>query len=365
MVRNKTQFEALVTEILKGFNEKHIRGTFLDPVAGTGQFVSMVEQQKKEAGLSDDEIHATTFGYFKSSIAMNNAIKKYKLVGSYEVLTETDFIAMFSVENVSSLQNYSIEFRKRLQHIKDDIIMKFDAIAGNPPFQETTKDGKRKDKASNLWSKFWSVAIKDLSKDDGVVGLITPTTWTSPSRDLVGIYTINKKNRLWDIFNDYTTYADVTNIKQHFPGVGSTFGYAIVDKSSTNGLIFADGSVASLGFLPKSDIETVKKHLSSTKNLDSLFTIDQSNRSVFRVSMPVSRVLTADSFEILYGDEKPTTGSTKDYGLYLYIYPNTMDEANQIIKRLTECIDIMKTHCRWSGFINIKAVRLISYDDPQ
>jgi hypothetical protein len=295
---------------------------------------------------------------------MNYAIKKYKLVGTYEVLKSADFVAMFSVKNPSSL-NYSKEVKKRLQNIKDDIIMKFDAVAGNPPFQEIKKDGKRKDKASNLWSKFWSIAIKDLSKDDGVIGLITPTTWTSPSRDVTGIFKINDKNRLWDIFNEYSTYSDVINVAQHFTGVGSTFGYAIVDKSKSDGLVFSDGSDASLGFLPKSGVDEVKKQLSSSRNLNSLFPIDQGNRSLFRVSMPVSRVLHESSFEILHGDEKPTTGSDKDYGLYLYIYPNTMGEAIQIIKRLTECIEVMKKHCRWSGYINIKSVRLISYDDPQ
>jgi hypothetical protein len=364
MVRNKTQFEALVMEILKGFNGHHIHGNFLDPVAGTGQFVSVVEEQKRAAGLSDDEIRATTFGFFETSMAMNNAKKTHKLVGTYEVLDSTDFIAMFSCKNISSLTYYSIEFRQRLQNIKDDIIMKFDAIAGNPPFQEITKDGKRKDKASNLWSKFWSVAIKDLSKDDGVIGLITPTTWISPSRDLVGIYRIgpNKENKLWNVFNQYSSYANIDSVKQYFPTVGSSFGYVIVDKSKNDGLVFSNNIDTSLGFLHnKVNTDEFSHEIDFTNNLGA-FIVDQRNTPKLRVCIPMTRKITVESIQILDGDTKPT-GGHENAGLFLYIYPSTIEGANAIRERLISIKSLLNTACRFSGWLNIQMVKNISYND--
>ena len=110
--------------------------------------------------------------------------------------------------------------------------MKFDVVIGNPPYQAIKKDGSRLDQASNLWSEFWVRCIEEYSTDHGVVSLITPTSWLSPSSDY-------KRKRLWDIFNSYTSYADVKNVAKHF-NVGSTFGYVVVDKSNSAGLSFSD-----------------------------------------------------------------------------------------------------------------------------
>lgn len=370
MVRNKIQFEPLVMEMLDGFNQKHIHGTFLDPFAGTGQFVSVVEEQKRVAGLSDEEIHATTFGFFKTSIAMNNAKKTHKLVGQYEVLTESDLVAIFSVNDLNYLPHgkYTTKSKIRLQAIKDDIIMKFDVIAGNPPFQATKEDGTRSDQASNLWAPFWSITLSKLSKEDGIVALISPTSWVSPSSDIRGVYKIDGVNRLWDIFNKYTSYANIKDVAKFFSGVGSTFGYVIVDKSSSNGLVFSDNTNTSLGFLPLSNFDEVAQELtklgSNDSNLGNNFTVNQNNTPDLRVSFPISRTVAEESIEILDGVAKPTTGSPKEK-LYIYIHVKNMDQALQVKNRITTCISILNKYCKYAGFINIQTVKSITYDNTR
>ena len=242
--------------------------------------------------------------------------------------------------------------------IEEDIRMKFDVVIGNPPYQDTKEDGSRKSKAVNLWSKFVSLAM-NISKDNGKVAMVTPNSWLSPSVDLAGQYKIDGKERFWDVFNSYSTYANVNDVAQHFKGVGSTFGYFIVDKSKHDGLKFSDGADTSLGFLPKSGIEECVKQLSTTGNLSDTYRMDRSNRPGWRVSVPASRVLEANSIEILYDAGMPTAGSKKDETLYTYIYCNTKKECVEVRQRILECLDILNTHCRWSGFINNQTLKMI------
>ena len=239
----------------------------------------------------------------------------------------------------------------------EEVDMKFDVIIGNPPYQETKNSGDRKDQASNLWSKFWTKSF-DLTKGKGIVALITPTSWLSPSSDLKGENKINGHTRLWNVFNNYTSLANVKDVSKYFPNIGSSFGYVIVNKSGNEGLKFTDGSDTSLGFLPKSNFETVSKQLSRTNNIGSTFIVNQSNTSDMRVCIPMTRKLTAGSIEILKDEGIPTGGSEKD-NLYIYIHVNTKKQAKYVQSRVRSCLDILNTDCRWSGFVNIQIVKMI------
>jgi hypothetical protein len=189
--------------------------------------------------------------------------------------------------------------------------------------------------------------------------MISPTSWLTPSADLKGQYIVDGKDRLWDVFESYSTLADIDNVAKHFPGVGSSFGWTIVDKSGHDGLKFVNGHDTSLGFLPRSGIEEVKQQLHATDNIGSRFKIDQSNKPRLRVSTPISRVLSPSSIEIVDAASNPTAGS-KNYGLYLYTYVDDMATAQQVQSRIIDCISILNTHCHWVGFMNIKAFKMIS-----
>lgn len=238
--------------------------------------------------------------------------------------------------------------------------MKFDVVVGNPPFQETKDDGERSDQASNLWSKFWSHSLKS---DATYIALVTPTSWLSPSKDLKGKDKVGNNNRLWDVFNQYESYADVINVKKHFPTIGSTFGYVVVNKQGSTGLKFSDGVDTSLGFLPKSNYTNVIDNLSAidTDTLGKKFKVDQVNSPDLRVSIPMTRALEASSIEILNGVGSPTTGSDKDK-LYLYVHVKNQDEAKQVRARIQDCLTILGKDCRWAGFINIQILKMIKYN---
>jgi hypothetical protein len=112
--------------------------------------------------------------------------------------------------------------------------MKFDAIVGNPPFQE----GGRDDEANKLWPHFVKKA-NDLVADDGYVAMITPTGWMQPTAD---IGKGNSKNAI-SIFNDIfksnnliTANVDSSALqKNYFAGVGSTFSYFVFQKAQYSG----------------------------------------------------------------------------------------------------------------------------------
>ena len=243
--------------------------------------------------------------------------------------------------------------------LTDTMRKRFDVITGNPPFQAIKSDGERSDQASNLWSKFWVKSL-DLTSNIGVVALVSPTTWISPSSALRGEWSRDGKTRLWDIFDQYYSYANVVDVKKHFDGIGSTFGYVIVDKSKNTGLRFSDEVSTKLGFRAHGEYEMVVRELDSTENLDKHFKINQSNSSDLRVSLPLTRTLVANSIEILNGKVKPTSGSDKD-GLYLYIHVDNDDQAKLVRERIISCLDILNKHCKYSGFVNIRTVKMIKY----
>ncbi len=236
--------------------------------------------------------------------------------------------------------------------------MKFDVIVGNPPFQEVTETG-RKDQASNLWTKFWVKSL-ELAKDDGVVSLITPTSWLSPSANLRGSYKFLGKTRLWDVFDTYTSQAQVEGVEVYFKGVGSSFGIVMVDKSGSEGLSFKEGYGTELGFLPKSGIDEVLENIGGEVTLGTQFSVSQDCGSGWRVSTPMTRKVTEDSVEVLRNSEVPTKGSANP-GLYLYVKVSDENEANKVKQTVVKNAAILNTHCRWSGFMNCKIFQMLNY----
>ena len=323
----------IVNSIKIDWSRKDLK--ILDPSCGRGTFLLAVLKKLLENGHDLIDIPKIIYGCDQNNVQTRIAKKALKLASGQD-------INIYCEDSLTKGWN-----------------MKFDVVIGNPPFQESKKNGKRKDQASNLWSKFWSKSFS-LTKKDGIIAFITPTTWTSPSADLKGKDKIGKMNRLWDIFNRYTSYANITDVAQHFPGVGSSFGYVIVDKTGNQGLVFSDNTDTSLGFLPKSNIDAVKKQLSKTVNLGNVFKVNQSNKPNLRVSVPMTRSLEPDSIEILDGNAVPTKGSIKP-GLYLYVHVSTQEQAEKVKARIIDCLDILNTHCRWSGFISIQTVKMIEW----
>ena len=260
--------------------------------------------------------------------------------------------------------------------------MKFDVAVGNWPFEATNADGSRKDQASNLWSTGWDLALKEMTTDDAILAFVSPTSWLSPSVDIS-----KGKIRLWDEFEKYDSLANISTVKDYFKGVGSTFGYVIVDKSGDDGLKFTDGvtpydnwmwnidkinvaEARGLSIQDVNDILKVQLTTDTTQNLGGLFPNNQNAYSDrVRVCIPLSKVSEVDRIEILQPGELPSSVSTKgkngkvkspeqDAKLYYYIECGE-DQAEAVRDRIIECLDIINIWCRWSGFANIQTIKNI------
>jgi len=229
--------------------------------------------------------------------------------------------------------------------------MQFDAVIGNPPYQGGDFG---KSVYKSLWPLFWAKSL-ELAKEDGYVSLITPNTWCGPSRQLAKRDAVDGKCRLWDVFDSYTSVADVTTVKAFFPGVGSTFSLVSVDKSGRDGLSFTDGFSGSLGFYPNSGAEQVQRELSLSDNIrDTLSMGKPRNGEKWRVSYVCSRHIRENTTEVIRADEFPASGLHES--LYGYIYCATEAQAVYVRERLLECRDIYNKHARWHGFIDSNVV---------
>ena len=242
--------------------------------------------------------------------------------------------------------------------------MKFDVVIGNPPYQ----DSKNNDIASNLWSKFWVKALR-LTKDDGIVSLITPFSWCSPSQDFKKLSDAYEGDRrLWDTFNRFTSVADVENVAQYFNGVGSTFSRVTVYKSETKGLSFTnpDANVyLKLGFHPKSGNPTeIFPFFDMENNLKKYFTMDEEGKPGLKVSIPKTKLFDKpgqeDRVQILKSTEVGTAGSS-DLRNYFYIYVDDEEQAQKVKEVILAAKDIICKHCRWAGFLNLKVVEYLKY----
>ena len=326
---------ALVREVVYSIPEKFILDSetkFFDPAMGGGQFLRGILDRAVELGVSRESILPRLYGIERSLPYVNHAKWKLGLEGA----------------NLAVSRQYDVELFN----------VRFDVVVGNPPYQET-ENGKRKDQASNLWSKFW-VKCLEVSSEGGFVSLITPTSWLSPSADLRGEFKVNGKTRLWDVFDSYSTVAQVTDVGQFFKGVGSSFGIVRVDKSGNQGLSFSEGYGTELGFLPKSNFEEVSRLVGGALTLGDCYKIDQNVSSGWRVSVPLTRKVTDDSIEILQGNEVPTSGTNK-VGLYLYTHVSSEEEAVAVRETVKECKDVLNDYCRWTGFMNIQIFRKIKF----
>lgn len=93
----------------------------------------------------------------------------------------------------------------------------FDAVIGNPPYQENNDDG-RKALNHNLWSDFINFSFNILNKD-GYLLFITPNSWMSPTSKNNGVF-----------YDNYIIYLNISECEKWFD-VGSKFSYYLIQKT--------------------------------------------------------------------------------------------------------------------------------------
>jgi hypothetical protein len=93
----------------------------------------------------------------------------------------------------------------------------FDAIIGNPPYQERNKNGKSKHGKTNLWTKFIEYSFKNMNPS-GYLLFITPSSWMNG--------TVSCFNSM---INRQIHSMNIGECKKYFKGVGSTFSYYLIE----------------------------------------------------------------------------------------------------------------------------------------
>ena len=127
--------------------------------------------------------------------------------------------------------------------------MKFDVIAGNPPYQGNNDKGTKQPKSHNLWSKFAEKGI-ELLNPNGLIAFVTPDSWMSPNSQLLKMF---KDNSL--IWVD-------TEVGKYFT-VGSSFTAWCVQKNKNTQTAVIDGltvDITKLQYLPRNFAKTFPIH---------------------------------------------------------------------------------------------------------
>ena len=162
--------------------------------------------------------------------------------------------------------------------------MKFDAIIGNPPYQ----DGERSDQANKLWPKFIKKSSELLSTN-GIMSFVTPNGWMNSKTADIG-----KGKGGINIFNDifkkknllYVNYDSSEIRKKYFPDVGSTFTIFIYQNSEYGGKTEFFKYDSGSEIYDISDVSDLPQYISATtfsilekitKNTDKFNFIDQNH----------------------------------------------------------------------------------------
>jgi len=159
--------------------------TFCDPAIGGGQMIAAVESRLRAYGHSDENIASRVFGFEENPMRLRFARHKYNLVAQLNI--------------------YKLD--------ESEINMKFDVTLTNPPFTKTTNGSNQA-----IYQRFYNLATEIT---DGHVGVICP-------KNLLAKMHTGKVDSV-PVRVYQPTLISFDNVEKHFPKVGSTFCYFIVN----------------------------------------------------------------------------------------------------------------------------------------
>jgi hypothetical protein len=182
----------------------------LEPCCGKGNFV-LGTFDKFYNGLKEsipDEIE-------RCKTIMTNCLY-YMDLTAMNVFITTEILKCHIESYCGEAPDY--EFRNHIgDTLKMDIQEMFDAVVGNPPYQNTDENG-RKALNHNLWSSFITDLFKVIN-DDGYLLFVTPCSWMSPTSKTKEVF-----------YNNYIIYLNINECEKHF-NVGSKFSYYLIQKT--------------------------------------------------------------------------------------------------------------------------------------
>jgi len=166
----------------------------LDPCSGNGNFFIPIYKKLLEKYTGQEILHMLYFND-TNDIRINN-IKKIFISSKYKLnITNEDF----------------------LKYNEDNM---YDLIVANPPYAKLLENGKRASKNHNMIKDFIIKSLKILN-DGGYILYITPDNWMSKA----------DRNVLIKELTEYQIiHLNIHKAKVHFPKIGSSFTWYIIEK---------------------------------------------------------------------------------------------------------------------------------------
>ena len=270
MILINEMLDKLPKEIWKNKNLK-----WLDPAAGMGNFPIAVYLRLMET-LKEEIVNEKKRKkhILENMLYMCELNKKNVLVCNQ----------IFDINNEYKLNIYQGDSLK-IDYNKEFGVKQFDVIIGNPPYQDSNATGDNK-----LYLDFTKKSLNILI-NNGLLLFITP-------RNIIEYLLLVEKNRKY-IDNFYQLkYLAIETSNKHFPKVGSTFAYFLIEKKT-----YAEPTIIEYMFCNK--IETIEIKL--------------------KIGFKIPRVLTKLDIEIL----SKITSKTNNYTLHDFMF----DKKTQRIRK--------------------------------
>ena len=222
----------------------------LDPCCGNGNFFIPIYKKLKESH-NDSEIFKILNFNDTNNIRINNIKKIFKSSENELNITMNDFL----------------QFR-------EDIM--YDLIVANPPYAKLLENGKRASKNHNMIKEFIIKSIKILNYG-GYLLYITPDNWMSKA---------DRNTLIMELTKYQIIHLNIHTAKDHFPKIGSSFTWYIIEKKPYYKDINVEGRWRGKGYISSvpSRIRTFIPQF-YTRIIDSicLKTIDNDYNEKFKI----------------------------------------------------------------------------------
>ena len=200
--------QEMMTKIPESFWESSQEKRILDPCCGNGNFHAVIYWMIKERypEWTHQQIMRNLYFNDTNPVRLENIVSVFGKE-SIEQTTQMDFLS----------EDYSQE--------------QFDMVVLNPPYAKLLEDGKRASKNHNMISGFINKSL-DLLRPGGFLVAITPDNWMSYA---------DRNDLAMQLTSYQIWHLNIHTAKRHFPKVGSSFTWYVIQKCEPIAPIHIEG----------------------------------------------------------------------------------------------------------------------------